>query len=149
MALTTEPTYITIEEFQANARVAAQQAMDEEALTPYILHAERMIDSLVGNVERYDEDQNMKFPTKDDDGEYWMPDPVKIACIEITSMLILEGEPTLATFSAQEQSQEWNANGYRVTYKNTENRQSFSLDLPSFVVRTLRPWLGHNASLTY
>ncbi len=148
MALPTTATYISYDEFKAHTRVADQKTIADATLLPYILHAEYLIDSYIGYVEAYDSDQVMKFPTVDDDGNEDYPDDMKKACIEITSDLILKGEPT-GSSSDDLKSERWSSSGYAKTYKDGNKSETVSCDLPPIALRLLRQWAVGVAPATY
>lgn len=148
MPLSTEPLYLSADEFKANTRIAAQALMTAEALKPYLLHGERIVDAYVGHTEKYDIDQTMKFPIVNNKGNSEIPNEVKLACVEIVMNLILKGEPTLETYEDFE-SQEWSANGYKMKLRSNKGGQTISLQLPPLAARLLRPWAGNNSRLTF
>lgn len=149
MALNTTPTYIDAATFKAFTRVTAQKTMDDADINPQILHAELIIDSYIGYVNSYSEDQNLKFP-ENDDGNSVVPNDVQKACIEIVSQLILDGEPDDGSNDALKK-EAWSSSGYSREYaqSNTKGNESISVGIPPIAKRLLRPWCIDVAPATY
>lgn len=142
MTLVTTPTYTTFAEFTAHCRSAAVKAAlsTEDLWKPYALTAEIYIDSYVGAIERYDDDQQRKFPMENIDGESEIPDDVKIAHIEITADLYLKGDQEKFEGAQGSVSGEsWNASGYSKNRAALEgNPETIQLMIPPLAKRLLR-----------
>lgn len=152
MALATEPTYSTIEEFQAYTPVTAQIAIDEDSWKPFALRAERILDTYVNIPEenKYDIDQNLKFPIKDANLNSLLPDEIILAHIEITSDLILKGD-AVAQDGLYEGSESWDSSGYSVTKqkKSSSSSDDVKIQMPPLARRLLLPWTSRVAPLKY
>ena len=148
MAIPTTPTYLTATEFKTLTRVASQASLTDAAINPYLLHAEWMVDSIVGVVQPYADDQVLKFPTVDSDGASWIPEEVKKAMAEITMDLISKGEPAAETpgFAKREQ---WNSSGYSRDNDLSGGAQKVSLTIPPLAIRLLREWVNDAGPATY
>lgn len=150
----TEVTYSTFEEFTDNTRVAAQAAMAEDDWTPHALHAEYLIDSYVNCVKKYDSDQYRLFPTIDRLGNSYIPADVRKAHIEITSWLILKGEPTAADEEVSGKKiagESWQSTGYQRNFArgDSEMADKMNLNLPPLALRLLAPWCTKTAGVNY
>lgn len=153
MALATDPTYTTLAEFKANSPVSGHDSIVEGDWKPFALRAERIIDNytLVPREKRYTFAQLRNFPICDYDGNSWIPEDVKIAHIELTANLILEGAQTEAYADTEVLSENWSGSGYSKTKakKSTSPSAKYEFQLPPLVRRLLRPWSLNNARLTY
>ena len=149
MTLILDPSYITYKEFKALTRVSSQSTMTNALLKPYMLHAEYLIDSYVGFVPPYSSDQELKFPTIDEDGNSETPNDVKKACIEIVSDLILKGEPTASSSSGTVKKESWSGSGYSKEYAEGQNIKSISGEIPPIAMSLLQQWVGSVAPATY
>lgn len=155
MALNTEPTYSTFEQFQLYTQVPAQAAdsYTEEMWKPFALRAEKILDTYVNipNCLKFASDQSLKFPIKDDDGSSLVPDDVTLAAIEITSDLILKGSPS-ASDEMVVTSESWDGAGYSVSQKEKASSSSsddIKIQMPPLARRLLMPWTNKVASLKY
>jgi hypothetical protein len=152
MALATDPTYSTIEQFQVYTPVAAQIAIDEDSWKPFALRAERILDTYVNIPEenKYDIDQNLKFPIKDANLNSLLPDEITLAHIEITSDLILKGDAT-AEDGLYDGSESWDSSGYSVTKqkKSSSSSDDVKIQMPPLARRLLLPWTSRVAPLKY
>jgi len=146
MALPTTATYITEDEFRDYTRVAGQKTLDDDEITPSILYAESIIDSYIGGTDKYDEDQLLKFPIIDSDGNSVIPNDLKFACIDIVSGLILNGEPTKRNEAKREN---WSADGYSRELKDNPTSESVSVGLSPYAKRLLKKYCVNIAKATY
>lgn len=154
MALATEPTYSTFEQFQTYTPVVAQQdnSFQEDDWKPFALRAERIIDAIVNVPEnqKFDSDQNLKFPITGSDGTSWIPDEITLAHIEITADLILKGD-LVATSDYEATSEDWSGSGYSVTKqkKTGSSSDDSKILIPPFALKLLQPWTSKVAPLKY
>jgi hypothetical protein len=147
MPLILDPTYITANEFKALTRVADQRTMADATLKPFMLHAEYLIDSYIGAVVPYADDQDLKFPTSEN-GVSTIPNDVKKACIEIVSDLILKGEPTSSTSAGNVKKEAWSGSGYSREMSEGTSKNIIN-ELPPIAVSLLKQWAGNIAPATY
>lgn len=152
MALPTTPSYATYTEFKANTPVSSQKTIAEVDWTPFALRAEAILNTYVcvPESDRYDGDQSFPFPIKDDDGNSLLPDDVTRATIEITSDLILKGDP-VAQDGLLETGEAWSSSQYS---KNKQKKAASSSDdlkieMPSIARRLLQPWGCGTAGFKY
>lgn len=152
MALATEPTYTTLAEFKAHTPVSTQTNIDVAVWKPFALRAEKIVDTYVNvpKEQRFDQNQGMKFPLKDENGNSLIPDDVALATIEITSDLILKGDPT-AQNGMLETSESWDGSGYQVAKqkKSSSSSDDIKIEMPPFARRLLLPWTNKVAQLKY
>ncbi len=152
MALNTEPTYSTWDQFKRYTPVSTQTTILEAVWKPFALRAEKILDShvTVPTCQRYLSTQNLKFPIKDVNGASIIPDDITLAVIEITSDLILKGDPT-ASSGLIDTSENWDGGGYSVTKqkKAVSSSEDIKIEMPPLAKRLLRPWTNKVASLTY
>ncbi len=154
MALPTEPTYSTNEEFQAWTPVSTQASMVEDDWKPFALRAEKIVDTYVriSDAQKYDPDQDLKFPIKNPkNGSSLIPSDVTLATIYITSGLILKGDPSASDFS-NASSESWDGSGYSVSNgskSTTNSSQDIKVTMPPEALRLLMPWSNKNAPATY
>lgn len=155
MALITEPTYSTFEQFgtytpRASQKDGGADEVAEGSWTPVAIFAQYLIDE---NVSRfacppYDEAQDSAFPTSDEDGDSWIPDDITLAHIHLTSFLIAQGDP--AVDSRQVQSETWSGTGYSKTYAGADSQLSIATDeMPAFVRKILAKYGSNAAPATY
>lgn len=153
MALATNPTYSTYAQFQTYTPVESQKDVlfTEAMWKPFALMAEKIVDTYctVPEAIQFSQDQNLKFPIYDDNGNSWLPDDVTLATIYITSDLILKGDP-LPTSDFVE-SESWSSSGYSVSKqkKSTSATDDIKMSLPPLARRLLMPWTNKVASLKY
>lgn len=154
MALATEPTYSTYEQFQIYTPVEAQKdnAFTEDMWKPFALRAERIIDAIVTvpSNQKFDSEQNLKFPISDENGTSWLPDEITLAHIEITADLILKGDLTAAS-DYEATSEDWSGSGYSVTKqkKSGSSSDDSKISIPPFALKLLQPWTSKVAPLKY
>lgn len=152
MSLATTPTYSTWVQFKDNTNVAAQATIPEATWKKYAIRAERILDSYVNIKEeqKYDVDQNLKFPIKDDDNLSWLPDEVALAHIEITSDLALKGD-NIAYDGSISTGEQWSGSGYSINKqkKSTSSSDDVKIEIPPYAKRLLLPWTGRTASAKY
>lgn len=152
MTLATEPTYSTHAEFIANTPVSSQSTILEATWKRYALRAERIIDAYVNIPEeqKFDEAQQLKFPIKDENDASLLPQNITLAAIEITSDLILKGDPTAAN-GAFETSESWDGSGYSVNKikKSNSSSEDLKIEMPPLARRLLMPWTNRTAQLKY
>ncbi|MES2395031.1 MAG: hypothetical protein V4549_03470 [Bacteroidota bacterium] len=153
MALNTEPTYSTWVQFKTYTPVSTQKSIAEATWKPFALRAEKILDSYVTIAEcfRYSASQNLKFPIKDSNSASLIPDDVVLAVIEITSDLVLRGDPS-ASDDLVETSEAWNGDGYSVSKQQKTNSSSsddIKIEMPPLARRLLMPWTNKVASLKY
>ena len=152
MALPTTVTYSTLLEFQAHTPVSAQVTIIEADWKTFALRAESIIDTYV-NVpiaDRYDENQVLKFPIKDSDGASWIPNDVSRAHIEITSDLILKGDP-LAVDGLLASHESWSSSQYskKSVQKSSSASGDIKIEMPALARRLLMPWNYGVAAVKY
>ena len=152
MALPITPTYSDLDTFKAHTPVASQRTIAEDDWKPFALRAEAVLDSYVciSKYDKYDEDQGLAFPIKDDEGNSLIPDNVIRAHIEITSDLILKGDPK-AVDGTIETGETWSSSSYS---KNKQKKAQSSSDdlkieMPALARRLLMPWTCRTAPLKY
>lgn len=152
MALATEPTYSTIEQFRAYTPVSSQVATTENAWKPFALRAEKIVDVYVNisDDQKFVDGQGLKFPIKDDLGNSLIPDDITLATIEITSDLMIKGDPT-AQNGMVETSESWDGAGYQVSKqkKSTTSSDDLKIEMPPLARRLLMPWTNKVARLKY
>ncbi len=152
MALATEPTYSTIDQFKLYTPVSTQTSIVEATWKPFALRAEKILDTYVqvNEDDRFDITQNLKFPIKNDLLQSYLPDDVTLAVIYITSDLILKGNP-LPQNGLLTTSETWDAASYSVTgiKKNASSSEDIKIEMPPLARRLLMPWTNKVASLKY
>lgn len=154
MALATEPTYSTFAQFQARTPVSTQagSSLLEATWKPFALRAETILDShvIVPKGMMFDRSQSLKFPIKDEYGNSLMPDDVTLAVIEITSDLILKGDPQAQT-GVLETNESWDGSGYSIAKQKKSNSSSedLKIEMPPLARRLLMPWTDKVAPLRY
>lgn len=146
------PTYTTHTEFLAysrNATVVTALAA-EAAWKPYALMAEVIIDEYVGQVPKYDPEQERKFPIEDENGASEFPDDLKLAHIDITTDLYLKGQQTAFSGVSGPVTQEsWNDSGYSRTMAQLKGMgaESVQMMIPPYAKLLLRKY--KNTVLVY
>lgn len=149
MPIPTTVTYSTLSEFQQFTRVSTQASIVSNTWTPAALHAEFLIDEYVGYVVPYDEDQERKFPTYDKNGDSSIPTNVKKAHIELTSWLLLNGQPTVESMGAKDKlSESWSGSGYAYSRGGNKDADTQKMGLPPLVIRLLAEWSPKFGRLT-
>jgi hypothetical protein len=155
MALATDPTYSTYVQFQTYTPVASQKdvSFTEDIWKPYAILAEKILDSfvLIPDFLKYSQDQDLKFPIKDKDGNALIPDDVVLAHILITSDLALKGDMQAST-DLIETSESWDSSGYSVnkSQKSTiSSSEDIKVIIPPLAKKLLLPWSNKTARLNY
>lgn len=152
MSLPTEPSYSTWIQFKLYTPVASQKTILEADWKPLALRAEKILDTYVNisDCMKYDSDQALAFPIKDGNGSSLIPDDITLAAIEITSDLILKGDPQ-AQSGLLETSESWDGSGYSVSKqkKSSSSSDDVKIEMPPLARRLLRPWTNKVASLKY
>lgn len=148
MALPTTPTYTTWVEFKAWTRNTAYQSIVEDDWKRAALFAEQVVDLNITYVQPYDSDQDLKFPTIDEDGNSSYPNDLKIAHIEITTDVLLKGDQqsTQDEFSASQKSEEWSASSYKTAAGGgggfAPDFQPHNFPIPPIAKTLLNQWNG-------
>ena len=154
MTLSTSPsaTYSTLDLFKAYTPVSSQRSINQTVWEPFAIRAERIVDAYVNISEevKYSKTQTLKFPIKDENGNSYIPDDIVLAVIEITSDLILKGDPVAADGMIAT-SENWDASGYSVTKqkKSSSSSDDVKIEMPPLARQLLMPWSNKVASLNY
>ena len=152
MALPSTPSYSTWDQFKTYTPVSSQKTILEADWKPFALRAEKILDTYVNipNCMKYDSEQTLAFPIKDHNGLSLIPDNVTLAVIEITSDLILKGDPQ-AQNGVLETSESWGGSDYSVSKqkKSSSSSDDIKIEMPPLARRLLMPWTNKVASFYY
>lgn len=147
MALPTVPVYTNLATFQLYTR-GPYTTIADGVWRPHALHAEWIIDSIIGFIDKYDETQVRKFPTTDDDGNSYIPDDIQKAHVEITTWLLLKGSQDAAE-SEVRTTESWSSSGYSYSGVGSANRKQLLSEIPMLAAQILRRYITSSARLTY